>query len=122
MRKKPRWCASYREKLGFELLSLVTHTIRGAPAHPVEFIILKVMGGRVISIDKNYQTQPPVQLSNQKVDSVLEYLAFTGSPLTILINRKDGSYSKIEERLVVLDVFEDFVQIQLPKNQVNLWE
>lgn len=68
------------------------------------------MSSTVFSMDKFYRTQPPQQISALKVSSVLEYLAFSGSPIFLSIGGV-----RVEEAAVVVDVKEDGFLMQLPQ-------
>lgn len=78
------------------------------------------MSGSVFSLDQFYKTQPPQQISAVKVSSVLEYLAFSGTPVYLRIVGSQNPNIAIEEPAIILDVLEDVFLMQLPVIKASL--
>lgn len=61
------------------------------------------MASNTYFLEKFYRTQPPQQIGGPKVNSVLEYLAFSGAPIYLSIENPTRPY-RITEAAVVVDV------------------
>ncbi len=58
----------------------------------------------VVSLEDFYRTQPPQYMESAKISSVLEFLAFSGSPIYLSIEKSAGRFAKIESAASVVDV------------------
>lgn len=80
------------------------------------------MSSTVFSLEKHFQTQPPLHLSDSKVGSVLEYLAFSGNTIYIQIFDKSEMPFSTQVSAVVLDVLNEslIARVQNLKQKVEL--
>lgn len=74
------------------------------------------------SIEKFYRTQPPLQIGELKLNSVLEYLIFSGIPLHVSILKEDARPKRISETVTAIDVNGPFIVIEAPESFPKLSE
>lgn len=69
----------------------------------------------IIHLEKHYRTQPPQQIPQVKVPQLLEYLAFSGTPIYASVEKKPELFIKIEAPLHVIDTHENEFQLEWPQ-------
>ncbi len=70
------------------------------------------MSSNRISLEEFYRTQPPQHIDSIKVSSVLEFLAFSGAPIYMSLDRGQDKVSKVEGPSIIVDVLDDTFQAE----------
>src|SRR5665213_2337285 len=70
------------------------------------------MGENIFSLEAYYRTQPPEHIGEIKVSSVLEYLAFSGTPIYISASTENEKSARLVASSVVVDVLDDFFLLE----------